>query len=76
MAYSSDITQVVNPPLPLDPDKVARDVQVLKKLNGSAAYAAWLPADAQAENRYHTGDSPAVVELKTIRVWVEMFAAP
>jgi hypothetical protein len=71
MALSSSITTLVNPPLPVDPTLVKRNIQVLKAINASWAFNTWIPVDARAENTYHEGDSPAVVDLKITRLAVQ-----
>jgi hypothetical protein len=71
MAYTSDITELANPPLPLDPTKVRQDINVLKHLEANPIFWFFMP-DIYAENHYVEGDSPATVALKIQRFLVEM----
>lgn len=70
MPYTSDITELANPPLPLDPTKVRQDINVLKHLQANPLFWFFLP-DVYAENAYVEGDPPAVVSLKIQRLLVE-----
>ena len=71
MPFSSDVVRQVQPPLPLDPVRVARNIQVLQHAAATFAFSQ-IPAVAQAENTYHAGDGPALVELKILRIWLEV----